>query len=130
DDNTRQRERLRHSRACHAGALAVPDVPNQHSCNTGSGVTSRDCFVSQEGTMSARILSFALTFVASIALPAASFAQSALDELAREVDRAESMRAVKNLQRTYAHYAQYGLWNEMGALFAENGQYIFDGEAV
>src|SRR5690606_18721617 len=65
DDNTRQRERLRHSRACHAGATAVPDVPNQHSCNTGSGVTSRDCFVSQEGTMPARILSFALTFVAS-----------------------------------------------------------------
>jgi hypothetical protein len=44
-----------------------------------------------------------------------------LDSLARDVDRAESLRAVKTLQRTYAQYAQYGLWNEMGSLFAADG---------
>jgi hypothetical protein len=36
------------------------------------------------------------------------------------VERAESIRDVKNLQRTYAQYAQFGLWNEMSALFAED----------
>ena len=52
-------------------------------------------------------------------LPAFSIAQTSLDELARDVDRAESLRTVKNLQRTYAQYAQYGLWNEMADLFAQ-----------
>lgn len=55
---------------------------------------------------------------------------SSLNELARDVDRAESIRAVKNLQRTYAHYSQYGLWNEMADLFATNATYIFDDESV
>ncbi len=41
--------------------------------------------------------------------------------LARDVDRAESVRAVKDLQRTYAQYAQFGLWREMAALFAKDG---------
>lgn len=57
-------------------------------------------------------------------------AQPTLNELARDVDRAESMRAVKNLQRTYAQYSQFGLWNEMADLFAEQGTYIFDEETV
>src|SRR5215471_21342776 len=52
---------------------------------------------------------------------------SALDELARDVDRTESQRAVLNLQRTYAQYAQAGLWNEAGALFAPDGSFVFDG---
>ena len=42
--------------------------------------------------------------------------QSPVDGLARDVERAEAIRAVKTLQRTYAQYAQYGLWNEMAAL--------------
>src|SRR4051794_14264403 len=41
--------------------------------------------------------------------------------LARDVERAESLRAVKNLQYAYAQYAQFGLWNEMGSLFAGKG---------
>lgn len=69
----------------------------------------------------------AVFVLASTLMPAlAATAQSALDELARDVDRAESVRAVKNLQRTYAHYSQYGLWNEMGDLFAEDAKWIFD----
>src|SRR4051812_46900223 len=43
------------------------------------------------------------------------------DSLARDVERAESVRAVKTLEYTYAQYAQFGLWNEMGALFAAQG---------
>jgi hypothetical protein len=52
---------------------------------------------------------------------------TALDEFAREVDRAESLRAVKRLQHSYAQYAQYGLWNEVGALFTRDGRLVFDG---
>jgi len=47
-------------------------------------------------------------------------AQDSLDSLARDVDRLESLRAVKDIQRHYAQYGQYGLWNEMAALFADS----------
>ncbi len=63
--------------------------------------------------------------ILSVAMPA--HADTALDEFAREVDRTESVRAVMNLQRTYAQYAQAGLWNEVGALFAPDGRFVFDG---
>ena len=49
-------------------------------------------------------------------------AQPSADALARDVERAEAVRAVKTLQRTYAQYSQYGLWNEMAALFADDGR--------
>ncbi|MEO8307312.1 MAG: nuclear transport factor 2 family protein [Pseudomonadota bacterium] len=65
-----------------------------------------------------------------LALPTLTFAQSSVDDLARDVDRAESMRAVKQLQRTYAQYSQYGLWNEMADLFANEATYTFDQESV
>ena len=61
----------------------------------------------------------------AVAMPA--HADTALDDFAREVDRTESLRAVLNLQRTYAQYAQAGLWNEVGALFAPDGRFVFDG---
>jgi hypothetical protein len=54
-------------------------------------------------------------------------ADTGLDDLARDVDRVESLRAVLNLQRLYAQYAQAGLWNEVGALFAPDGRFVFDG---
>ncbi len=38
------------------------------------------------------------------------------------VERAESVRAVKRVQETYAQYSQFGLWTDMGALFADNAQ--------
>src|SRR4051812_27720008 len=65
--------------------------------------------------------------VAAPAAPQAHTAQTAFDEFARDVDRTESLRAVLNLQRTYAHYAQAGLWSEVGALFAADGSFRFDG---
>ena len=42
--------------------------------------------------------------------------------LAQNVDRAESVRAVKRVQETYAQYSQFGLWTDMAALFADNAQ--------
>jgi hypothetical protein len=50
-----------------------------------------------------------------------AFAAPSRDALARDVERAESIRAVKTLEAAYAQYAQFGLWNEMGSLFADKG---------
>ena len=41
--------------------------------------------------------------------------------LARDLDGLEGVRAVKKLQGSYAQYFQYGLWDQMAALFADNG---------
>jgi hypothetical protein len=60
-----------------------------------------------------------------LALPVS--AATELDNLARELDRTESVRAVKTLQSSYAQYAQFGLWNEVGALFTAGGSFKFDG---
>lgn len=46
--------------------------------------------------------------------------QARLDQLEIAVVRAEDLRAIKDLQRRYGHYADRGLWNEMGDLFAED----------
>jgi hypothetical protein len=54
-------------------------------------------------------------------------ADAGLDAFARDVERAEGVRAVKNLQASYAQYAQFGLWKEAGALFSREGSFIFDG---
>jgi hypothetical protein len=54
-------------------------------------------------------------------------ADQALDRFARDVFRTESVRAVMTLQRSYAQYAQYGLWNDVGALFTGGGSFTFDG---
>src|SRR3954467_3078276 len=67
--------------------------------------------------------------LAALSLAAArpTHSDNALDELARDVNRTESLRAVLNLQRTYAQYAQAGRWNETGRLFAAEGRFVFDG---
>ncbi len=53
-----------------------------------------------------------------------------VDALARDVSRAESLRAVLTLQRNYAQYAQYGLWSEVSRLFARDGRFVFDGQIM
>src|SRR5262245_60947432 len=68
-----------------------------------------------------------LCAVLVLALAGRAAADTALDELARAVERTESLRAVLNLQRLYAHYAQAGRWNDVGALFASDGRFVFDG---
>ncbi len=60
--------------------------------------------------------------VLAAALPAVGMSVSAapsIDALARDVARTEAIREVKTLQRSYAQYAQFGLWDEMAALFAQ-----------
>jgi hypothetical protein len=53
-----------------------------------------------------------------------------IDTLARDADRLESVRQVKNLQRSYAHYAQYGLWDEMAGLFTHSAGFIRGSENI
>lgn len=62
-----------------------------------------------------------------------AFAQApadTVDRLARDVTRLESLRAVKDLQRGYAQYAQSGLWSEMAALFGERGAIVWGDETI
>jgi hypothetical protein len=63
-----------------------------------------------------------------VAVPA--HADAALDGFARDVSRTEGVRAVKTLQRSYAQYAQFGLWDQIGALFAAGGTFTFDGQVT
>ena len=51
-----------------------------------------------------------------------SSAAARVHRLAQNVERAESVRAVKRLQESYAQYSQFGLWTEMAALFADSAQ--------
>jgi len=74
-----------------------------------------------------RLLALPAAFLALLAMAAPASAATDLDELARDLDRTESIRAVKLLQSSYAQYAQYGLWNEAGALFSADGRFVFDG---
>ena len=50
--------------------------------------------------------------------------------LARDVASIEALRAVKDLQRRYAHYAKSGAWDQMAALFAHDGAYIYRDERI
>lgn len=76
--------------------------------------------------MKRTLLLFGATIALLLALPAR--ADAGLDALARDLDRTESVRAVKELQAHYAQYAQYGLWREVGALFSTRGRFVFDGK--
>lgn len=53
-----------------------------------------------------------------------SAAAARVGRLALQVERAESVRQVKRLQEHYAQYSQFGLWDEMAALFAEGATLI------
>ncbi len=44
--------------------------------------------------------------------------------LAQEVERAESLRAVKRLTMVYGQYAQAGMWREMAGLFSTSGEMV------
>jgi len=79
-------------------------------------------------TLSTRLLKgFGSLLLALPAVPAAAQDQfeDEIDTLARDVERVESLRAVKDVQRHYAQYAQFGLWDEMADLFARNGTLVW-----
>ena len=67
--------------------------------------------------------SHALLFIV-LAIAGAAVRADDVDTLSRDVDRLQSLRDAKDLQRQYAHYAQFGLWNEMAGLFAADATFI------
>ncbi|MBT2188220.1 nuclear transport factor 2 family protein [Sphingobium sp. H33] len=75
---------------------------------------------------------WALT-ASSLGLGASAAAQppaDSTDALARDVTRLESLRQVKDLQRSYAQYAQFGLWPDMAALFAKSGRIVWGDQVI
>lgn len=80
--------------------------------------------------MTARTRLMAAALIA-VCLPMPLFAQTAaqMDTLARDIDRVESLRAIKDLQRHYTQFVQLGLWQDAADLFADKGELIW-GEAT
>src|SRR4051812_19661157 len=86
-----------------------------------------------------RLTSGALTMLAAIAAlqvvvagdsnPNMS-AAARVHRLAQNVERAESVRAVKRVQETYAQYSQFGLWTDMAELFADNARLSYGKDDV
>lgn len=56
--------------------------------------------------------------------------QRSIDSLARDVERVESVREVKDLQRTYVQLLQFGQWKSAAALFADNGTFQWGDQTV
>jgi hypothetical protein len=73
-----------------------------------------------------RLLAVALVSLAGSAVQAAD----STDLLAQDVERIESLRQVKDLQRTYVQLSQAGLWNEMGALFTRDAKFIRGSDSI
>src|SRR5438034_11687087 len=70
----------------------------------------------------ALLVALALQLVGAGQVSRSMSAAARIHRLAQNVERAESVRAVKRLQETYAQYSQFGLWADMAALFEENAQ--------
>ncbi|KAF2441509.1 hypothetical protein P171DRAFT_497753 [Karstenula rhodostoma CBS 690.94] len=52
-------------------------------------------------------------------------ADTILDNLARDVSRVESIREVKDVQRSFAHLAQFGRFHDATTLFTTNATFIW-----
>src|SRR5262245_46271567 len=78
----------------------------------------------------ALLVAFGVLHVAVIGDTGADMSAAArVHRLALNVERAESVRAVKRVQETYAQYSQFGLWTDMAALFADNAQLSYGKDA-
>jgi len=53
-----------------------------------------------------------------------------VDELAHDVTRLESLRTVKDVQRAYAQYSQFGLWSDVADLFAAQGKILWGNNEI
>src|SRR5580704_1703808 len=47
-----------------------------------------------------------------------------IDALGRDVERAESLRQIKNLQILYTQFAEFGLWDEIGGLLSDDVELV------
>src|ERR1051325_8276588 len=53
-----------------------------------------------------------------------------LASIERDLERVESVREVKDVQRTFAQLAQFGRWADMAALFTQDAQFQWGDESV
>lgn len=53
-----------------------------------------------------------------------------LDGLARDVTQLEGVRAIKDVQRLYSQYGQFGLWGDMADLFAANSRIVWGDKQI
>ena len=94
--------------------------------------TWQNALIAQRHPLS-RCLAITLMVVA-VAYPdcAVRAADEAADlaRLSLEVQRAEDIRAVKRLQISYAHYAQFGLWSEMALLFTSDAEAVYGADRL
>lgn len=79
---------------------------------------------------SVAIGSIALAGIGNAQTPAPTDTGAKIALLARDVDRAEAVKAVKRLQYSYAQYSQVGMWKEMAALFSDRSEAIFGDQTV
>lgn len=78
-----------------------------------------------------RLLTLVLATGLAIFSPTAdAIASLELNELARDLSRVESVRAIKNTQRYFAHIAQFGNYNGMGRLFTSNATLIWGNTTI
>src|SRR5437867_10471568 len=70
----------------------------------------------------ALLVALALQLVVAGQISRSMSAAERIHRLAQNVERAQSVRAVKRVQESYAQYSQFGLWTDMAALFADNAQ--------
>ncbi len=47
-----------------------------------------------------------------------------IEALGRDVERADSLRQIKNLQILYTQYAEFGLWDEIGGLLTDDVELV------
>jgi hypothetical protein len=69
-------------------------------------------------------------FLVLLAMAAMPLRADDVATLARDVDRLVSLRQVKDLQRSYAHLAQYGRWRDMAALFTADARFASGRQSV
>ncbi len=69
-----------------------------------------------------RVATILLTLVVGAAR--AALQPPTLSSVAHNVGRVESVREIKDVQRTFGHLAQYGRWSDMAALFADDGTMV------
>ena len=71
--------------------------------------------------ISATLLLSSLACSAAYAAPIDPGMADRVARLDRDVVRANSVRQVKRVQHAYAHFAEFGLWDQMADLFADRG---------
>lgn len=65
-----------------------------------------------------------LAFQLTLSVTSAKAAEANESKLEYEISLTESLGKIKDLQYTYAHYGQYGLWDEMASLFTADAEIV------